>query len=130
MPQPGFDVLALEPRLLLLLLLQLQVVELAAQHPHGRLAVLELAALVLAGDHDAGGHVGQAHRGGVLLHVLAARAAGPVDVHPHVFGLDLDLDVVIQDGQHLDQRKRGVAPGEESNGLMRTSRCTPRSDFR
>ena len=58
-------------RLALLLL----VVQARAQDGHRPHAVLQLGALVLADHHHAGGHVGQAHRGGVLLHVLAAVAA-------------------------------------------------------
>ena len=55
-----------------LLLLQLLLVDGRAQHLHGRRLVLALAALLLAGDHDAGRDMREAHRRRGLVHVLAA----------------------------------------------------------
>ena len=94
-----------------LLLLQLQVVEAGLEHLHGHLAVADLAALVLAGDHDAGGQVGDAHRGVGHVDVLAARAARAVGVDAQVLVLDLDLDVLVdlRPGEHGGEG--GVAPG-------------------
>ncbi len=44
------------------------------QHLHGAGLVLQLGALVLAGDHDAGGQVGDADRGVGGINALAALA--------------------------------------------------------
>ena len=116
MPQPASTCLPLSRACFLFAPLQLDIEQLAAQHLHRRFAILELAALVLAGDDDAAGHMGQAHRGRVLLHVLAARAARAVDVHLDVLGPDFDLDVVIEHRQHLDQGERGVPPRRRIEG--------------
>src|SRR4029450_4699215 len=64
------------------------------QHTHGLLTVLDLRLLVLHGDHDAGGQVGDAHGrvGGVDR--LAAGAGGSVDVDLEVVLVDGDLDRV------------------------------------
>ena len=48
---------------------------------HGDFAVLVLAALVLAGHHDAGGDMGDADGRLGLVDVLAARTAGAIGVH-------------------------------------------------
>src|SRR5437016_14335106 len=53
-------------------LVDLQLVELGLEHLHGGGAVLVLAALVLAGGHDAGGQMGDAHRRLGLVDVLPA----------------------------------------------------------
>ena len=65
-----------------------------AQDAHGLLLVLQLALLVLAGDDDAGGQVGDAHRGVGGVDGLAAGAGRAVDVDAQVVGVDLDLDVL------------------------------------
>src|SRR5690606_7364151 len=59
-------------------LLHFELVELGRQHLHRAVAVGVLAALGLAGDHDAGRHVGDAHRRLGLVDVLAAGARGAV----------------------------------------------------
>src|SRR4029450_4537736 len=59
----------------------LEVGDLGLEHGHGAGAVLGLAALDLAGHHDAGGDVGEPHRGRRLVDVLAAGARGPEHVH-------------------------------------------------
>jgi hypothetical protein len=71
-----------------------------------------LAALVLAGDHDAGRQVGDAHRRLGLVDVLAAGAGGAVGVDAQVLVVDLDLDVVVDLGQTSPRRTRcGGASG-------------------
>src|SRR3990170_4035747 len=62
----GRDVLPLEPLLLLRPLLQLQHQEPRLQHLERALLVAVLGALVLAGDGEAAGDVGDADGGGVL----------------------------------------------------------------
>ena len=68
--------------------------ELRAQHPHTRLAVLELIALRLAGDDDAGRLVNETHGGACLVDVLAARAGGAVDLHFDILRPDIDLGLL------------------------------------
>ncbi len=74
-----------------------------------------LAALALAGDHDAGRQVPQAHRRIGLVHVLAARAARAVSVHLDVGGVHLDVDLVVDHGRDEHRRERRVPsiPGIE-----------------
>ena len=94
---PGDLILhALDVADLVQVLLLLDLIQLGSQHLHGGVAVLELAALGLAADHDAGGLVDQAHRAGGLVDVLAARAGGAVDLHLNVLGADLDVRVLGQ----------------------------------
>src|SRR4029079_14340583 len=57
------------------------------------LLVLELALLVLAADHDAGGQVGDAHGGVGGVDALATRAAASEDVDAQVVLVDLDVDL-------------------------------------
>src|SRR5205085_2201434 len=64
------------------------------QDAQGRLLVLQLGLLVLAGDDDAGGQVRDAYCGVRGVDALAARPAGPVDVDPQVGRLDRDVDVL------------------------------------
>ena len=51
----------------------------------------------------------EAHRSGVLLHVLPTRAAAQEDVHADLVGVDLDLDVLINHGHHFHFGEAGVA---------------------
>ena len=57
-----------------LLLFELHLIEPRTQHALGLGAVLDLRFFVLAGDHQAGGQVGEAHRRVSGVHRLAARA--------------------------------------------------------
>jgi hypothetical protein len=66
------------------LLVQLQFVEAGLEHAHGRGAVLDLRALVLAGDDEAARDVGDAHGRVGRVDALAARTAGAVDVDADV----------------------------------------------
>src|SRR3712207_8512192 len=56
-----------------------------------RRAVLDLALLVLAGHHDAGGQVGDPDGGVGGVHALPARARRAEDVDPHLVLGDLDV---------------------------------------
>jgi len=63
------------------LLALLDVKDASAEDSHRLGTVLELGAFVLADGDNAGGEVGEAHGGGVLLYALAAVAAGVEDVN-------------------------------------------------
>ena len=69
-----------------------------------------LAALVLTGDDDSRGNVGDANRAVGGVDVLPARAAGAIGVDPEVALIDLDIDVVVDLGIDPDALKAGVAP--------------------
>ena len=116
-------------RVLRLLLLQLGVVEARAQHLHRLRAVLDLRALVLAGDDEAGRQVGDAHGGVGGVDALPAGAAGAVDVDAEVLLLDVDVHL-LDLGQHRHGGGRGVdaARTPRSSGT-RCTRCTPLSYF-
>src|SRR5690606_28551662 len=70
-------------------LLALLLVDPGAQDLHRLVAVAVLAALVLHGDDDTGGDVGHPNRAVGLVDVLAAGAAGAVDVDAQVLVLDM-----------------------------------------
>jgi hypothetical protein len=78
-----------------------------AQDAQRLLLVLQLALLVLAGDHDAGGQVGDPHRGVGGVDALAAGARGAEDVDPQVVRVDLDVDLLGL-GQHQHAGRGGV----------------------
>jgi len=86
------------------------VVESGAQHLHGAVPVAVLGTLVLTGDHDSGGDVGDPHRRIGHVHVLAALAAGPEGVDTQIALLDFDLDPVVEIGERRHRREAGVAP--------------------
>src|SRR5258708_5327903 len=98
------------------LLLPLQIVEAGLQHLQGHVAVADLAALVLAGDDDAGGQVGDAHRGVGHVHMLAPRPARAVGVDADVLLLNLDLDVLVDLRPDEDGGEGGVAAGPRIEG--------------
>src|SRR3954447_10797390 len=97
-------------RYLLLPPLALQFEEPRPQYPHGHLAVLVLAALVLALGHDARGEVRDPDRGVRLVDVLPTGPGGPVRVHLEVLLLDLDLYRLAHDGRNGDGGEAGVPP--------------------
>ncbi len=90
-----------------LLLFQFQFVEPGTQHALGLGAILDLRFFVLAGDHQAGGQVGDAHGriGGV--DALAAGAGGAEGIDADILGFDLDFDFVGF-GQHGDGDRGSV----------------------
>jgi len=69
------DVLALKPLHLLPPPPQFPLQEAGVQDAEGDFSILQLGALALNADGDAGGLVNKAHGGAGLLHVLAPRAA-------------------------------------------------------
>src|SRR6185312_11977869 len=77
------------------------------QHAHARLAVLQLALLVLHRHDSAGGYVRDPHRGVGGVDALAAGSGRAVDVDAKVVRVDLDLDVLGL-GQHEHPGGRGV----------------------
>ena len=92
------------------MLLELQLRQLGAQHLHGVVPVLELAALRLAEHHNARGQVGQPHGGGGLVDVLTACAGGTARLHFNVLRTDLDLAVVLQLRHDLQRGEAGLPP--------------------
>ena len=73
------------------------------------LFVPALGALVLAGDNDAGGNVGDADRRGILLDVLAAVAAGAEGVDAQLVRVQAHFGLALDFGHDFGQRERGVA---------------------
>ena len=89
-------------------LVHFELIQLRLQHLHGRGAILVLAALVLAGHHDARGSVREAHGRLRLVDVLAACAARAIHVHLDVRGIQLDVDVLVHFRRDEHGSKRGV----------------------
>ncbi len=58
-----------------------------------------------------GGQVRDAHGGVRLVHVLAARAAGPVGVDAQVLGTDVHLDGIVENREAEDRGEGGMPPG-------------------
>ena len=102
--------LAVELVHLALFLVLLQLVDLRAQDLHGPGAVRMLAALGLAGHHDARRQVGQADRAVGLVDVLATGAAGPERVHAQILFVDFHFDVVADFRHHVERSEGGVPP--------------------
>lgn len=75
-------------------LLELNLVQASLEDLHARGLVLDLAALVLAGDHNAAGEMRHAHGGVGGVNALTARAARVVHVHADVIGTDFDVDII------------------------------------
>ena len=90
------------------LLLQFVFVEARAQNAHRLLAVLVLRALVLAGDHDPGRDVRDAHGRVGRVDVLAALAAGAIGVDADVVRLDIDLDALVDFRRDKHAGERGM----------------------
>src|SRR5581483_1428204 len=77
---------------------------------HRLRAVLDLRPLVLARDDDAGRQVRDAHGGVRDVHVLTAGAGRPVRVDAQVVLIDLRLLGLVQRGDRVERRERGLAP--------------------
>jgi hypothetical protein len=90
----------------LLLLALLQLVETRLQDLHRHRLVLVLRALVLTGDDDAGGQMGESDGRVGLVHVLAAGTARAIRVDAQVLVADADLDVLLDVGHHEHRRER------------------------
>ena len=87
--------------------LALGLVDAGAQNLHCALAVLQLRALVLAGHHNAGRQVRNAHGRVGRVDGLTTRTGGTVDIDLEVLLLDRDLDLFGL-GQDSDRRRRRV----------------------
>jgi len=85
----------------------LNLIELGGQHPHTFLSILQLAALFLAGHHNAGGLVDQADSGGSFIDMLTAGTGGTVDLHFDVRRIDLDIHF-LQLRQHCHSGRGGM----------------------
>ena len=92
-------------------LLLCDLVQLRFQHLHRIVTVLELAALRLAADHDAGGLVDQTHCRRGLVDVLAAGTRGAEHLHLDIFRADVHLNGVVQLRHDLQRGKAGLAAG-------------------
>ena len=79
----------------------LELGQFAAQHLHGGLPVLDLAALILALHHDTCGQMGNTDSRLSLIDVLAARAAAAIGVHAQFVGINDDFVVVVQHRRHI-----------------------------
>ena len=67
-----------------------------------------LRALVLATGHDAGGDMGDAHRGIRGVDMLAAAAARAVRINTEIFRLDFDLNRIVNFRTHENAGERRV----------------------
>ena len=93
--------------ILAVLLLALKLVQAGLEHAHGLFPILNLAALILTGDHQSRGQMGDAHGGVGAVDVLAARAGGAIGVDAQLGGVDADLHVLGL-GQHGHRGGGGV----------------------
>ncbi len=96
-------------RELLLLALTFDLEQAAPQDPHRLVLVLQLALLVLAGDHEARRLVRDPDRRVGRVHRLTAGAARPVDVDLEIVGVDGHVDLLGL-GKHGDRGRAGVHP--------------------
>ncbi len=92
-----------------LLLLALELEELGLEDAHRGGLVLELRALVLAGDDHAGRQVRQAHGRVGGVDALAAGPGGAVDVDADLVVGDVDLVGLLEGGDDLDGGEAGLA---------------------
>src|SRR5580658_7317164 len=109
-PPPDLALLAVEPLHLAALLIQPLLVEPGLEDAHRARAVLDLRALVLADDDDAARDVREAHRRIRRVDALPALARGAVNVDADLALRDLDLDVLVDLGDHVHGAERGVPP--------------------
>src|SRR6202042_3338635 len=82
--------------------------QLGLQHRHRAGTVLDLAALVLAGDHDPGRQVGDPDGGVGGVDALAARPAGPEDVDAQLILGDLDVIGLLHHRDNVHAGERGL----------------------
>lgn len=103
-----FDV-PLERLSLLHLLPLAQLGKLAFEHKHRLLAVLNLTALRLTGNHDARGNVRDSDCAFRFVDVLTSRAAAAVGVHLQILVLYDYVGIVVDDGHNLQGGKACVS---------------------
>ncbi len=87
----------------------LDFVEAGFENGEGSGAVFDLGAVVLAGDNESGGKVGDADGGVGGVDALSAVATGAVDIDADVFVENFDLNGFIQLGQDVEGGKGGLA---------------------
>src|SRR5215210_1670938 len=97
------------------LALLLRLEQPGTQHAHGLGPVLVLALLVLDGDDEPGGKVGDPHSRVGRVDALPAGTARPIDVDAEVLLIDLDLDLVCL-RQDRYGRRRGMNPALSLGG--------------
>ena len=90
--------------------------KLGAKHIHGNFPVLELAALHLAGYHNPCGNMGETHRRGGFVDLLAPRPAGAVDVHLDVLLPDLHRHIGGDLRHHLQRGEGGLTAARSVKG--------------
>src|SRR3546814_9822376 len=78
------------------------------EHVHRGRAVLVLAAVVLAGHHDSGGHMRDPDRRIGGIDVLPTRAAGAIGIDLEIALVDLDVDVIVDHRIYPDRAERCV----------------------
>ena len=93
-PVAGTDLAAAQGLFLFLALALNVVIDPGAQHPHGLCPVLVLRGLILDGDDEAGGEMGEANGRAGAVDLLPARAGCPKEIDPQVSFLDLDLHLL------------------------------------
>ena len=108
-PERDVALLARERVEFQLALLALPFREPCREDLHRARLVLRLRALVLHRHHDTGGQVRDADRRVGDVDVLAARTRRPVRVDPQVAGIDLRLLRLVECGDDVEGRERGLA---------------------
>ena len=109
-PVAGPDLAAAQVRLLVVAALHLQVIELGPQEGPGLGLVLQLGLLGLAVDDDPGRVVGQTDRGVGGVDALAPVSGGAHDIDPDVLFRNIDLDIVLDLGDHSHRAGGGMDP--------------------
>src|SRR3954469_492883 len=92
------------------LLLHLKLIQLRAQHAHGPLTVFMLRSLVLAARYKSGGKMRNAYGGIRRIDVLPAFPARTIGIHANFFGLDHNIDAVIDFRRHVHAGERSMPP--------------------
>ena len=90
-------------------LFEFKLVKLGAQNLHGPFAVLVLAALVLALNHNAGRKVRDTDGGFNFVDILTAVAAGAECVNAKIVGFHHDVDFVVNLGDDENGSEGSVA---------------------
>src|ERR1700683_3027709 len=97
-------------------LFEFQLVKLGAKNLHSPFAVLVLAALVLALNHNAGRKVRDTDGGFNFVNILAAVAAGAECVDTKIVGFHHDVDFVVDLGDDKNGSEGSVPAGSLVEG--------------
>src|SRR5262249_10903721 len=107
----SLNMCALQTGGLALTLLDLELVEARLEHAQRQLAILNLRALVLAGDDDAGGFVAQADGRVSLVEVLTTLAGRAKGIYLKILRANDNLDRIVANvGHDLNLGEGGLAP--------------------